>query len=276
MCLGIKEHKGISDGKSYVLKFFNKYLIFIIIKSFSINLIFMKKLFLIFLVVAIPFFVFAQRGIYRDIVELKSGNVIKGIIIEEIPNQQIKIQTEDGSLFVFQIDEISKLKKEIITKEQSNPNEDKGYIGLSLGISVPVGDGASNMPTGVTFALVDFGYRFHSNIGITGRWLGSAYSENGVILSTGSLMFGALGVIPISEKVEFIGKALIGFGRAMIEFDGLEGREKIQGDIKFNYDLGMGMKFNLGRKIAFLANFDYIGMEHLNRVDITGTIAYRL
>lgn len=49
----------------------------------------------------------------QDFVYLKNGSIIKGLIIEQIPNSQIKIQTKDGSIFVFKMDEIEKITKEI-------------------------------------------------------------------------------------------------------------------------------------------------------------------
>ena len=51
---------------------------------------------------------------FVEFVYLKNGTVIKGIIIEQIPNLQIKIQTNDGNVFVYKFEEIEK-----ITKEQS-------------------------------------------------------------------------------------------------------------------------------------------------------------
>ena len=35
-----------------------------------------------------------------------------GIIIEQVPNQSIKIQTKDRNVFVFKYDEIEKMTKE--------------------------------------------------------------------------------------------------------------------------------------------------------------------
>ena len=76
----------------------------------------MKKnvLFLI-VVICVSFFsqkVLAQGGNYIDVVYLKNGSVIKGIIVEQVPNQSIKIQTADGSLFVYKISEVEKMTKE--------------------------------------------------------------------------------------------------------------------------------------------------------------------
>lgn len=49
-----------------------------------------------------------------DIIYLKNGSIIRGLIIEQIPNTSIKIQTKDGNIFNFKIDEIEKISKELI------------------------------------------------------------------------------------------------------------------------------------------------------------------
>ena len=47
-----------------------------------------------------------------DVVYLKNGNVIKGIIIEQIPNEHIKLQQSDGTYFVCDFQDIVKIVKE--------------------------------------------------------------------------------------------------------------------------------------------------------------------
>jgi hypothetical protein len=50
---------------------------------------------------------------YVDIVHLKNGSVIRGVITEQVPGESLKIQTADGSVFVYAIDEVAKMTKEI-------------------------------------------------------------------------------------------------------------------------------------------------------------------
>lgn len=47
-----------------------------------------------------------------DIVYLKNGSRIKGKIIEEVPNDKLKIETADGSVFVYKYTEIEKITHE--------------------------------------------------------------------------------------------------------------------------------------------------------------------
>ena len=59
-----------------------------------------------------------------DVVHLKNGSIIKGIVIETIPNETIKIRTSDGSIFVYSFDDVEKITKEIgksFTTKLKNP-----------------------------------------------------------------------------------------------------------------------------------------------------------
>jgi len=51
---------------------------------------------------------------YEDVLYLKNGSIIHGLIIEQVPNVSIKIQTKDRNVFVYTIDEILKITKEEI------------------------------------------------------------------------------------------------------------------------------------------------------------------
>ena len=53
-----------------------------------------------------------KEQILVDVVYLKIGSIIRGIIIEQIPNESIKIQTFDKNVFVYKMDEILKFTKE--------------------------------------------------------------------------------------------------------------------------------------------------------------------
>ncbi|MBS1682028.1 MAG: hypothetical protein JST48_09965 [Bacteroidetes bacterium] len=47
-----------------------------------------------------------------DVVYLKNGSIIRGTLMEQDPITHVKIQTQDGSIFVFKIDEILKVTRE--------------------------------------------------------------------------------------------------------------------------------------------------------------------
>ncbi|MBX2973211.1 MAG: hypothetical protein KF797_08920 [Flavobacteriales bacterium] len=76
---------------------------------------------------------FAQ-GNYQDVVYLKNGSIIRGVIIEQVPNKSIKIETADRNVFVFQMDEIEKLTKEPYQgrarNDRNNTGPRSGYSGI--------------------------------------------------------------------------------------------------------------------------------------------------
>ncbi len=49
---------------------------------------------------------------YQEVVYLKNGSVIRGVITEQIPNESLKIQTADGSVFAYTMGEVEKITKE--------------------------------------------------------------------------------------------------------------------------------------------------------------------
>ena len=52
----------------------------------------------------------AQDG-SNHVLYLKNGSIIRGKIVEVVPNKFVKIETNDGSLFVFEIDQVLKVTK---------------------------------------------------------------------------------------------------------------------------------------------------------------------
>lgn len=119
----------------------------------------------------ICFFIFntlkAQIG-YEDAVYLKNGSIVRGIIIEQIPNQSIKIQTRDRNIFVYKMEEIEKITKENTgyKKSEADAAEIKKhpYSGFSIGVEMGVGSGTGtdNMEEGIASAHALIGYMHQS------------------------------------------------------------------------------------------------------------------
>lgn len=104
----------------------------------------MRKILTLILFVFTTTLVFAQSN-YQDVVYLKNGSIIRGIIIEQVPNKSIKIETLDRNIFVYQIDEIEKFTKEPYQGKSGsslyNTGLQSGYIGIvQLGYQIGVGD----------------------------------------------------------------------------------------------------------------------------------------
>ena len=66
---------------------------------------------------------------YQDVVYLKNGSVIRGLILEQIPNQSLKIVTPDGSTFFCTFDEVEKIAKELpAAKENAGRRSQYGWL----------------------------------------------------------------------------------------------------------------------------------------------------
>jgi len=68
------------------------------------------------LVVYAPYRLFTTAAVaqesLQDVVYLKNGSIIRGVIIEQIPLVSLKIRTADGSVFVFSMNDVEKMTRE--------------------------------------------------------------------------------------------------------------------------------------------------------------------
>jgi hypothetical protein len=101
----------------------------------------MKKILVCLVILTFPAIIFAQNNM-QDVVYLKNGSIIRGIIIEQVPNVSIKIQTGDNNIFVFDMGEIERMTKEPTTKAEFNESQSgekffsrkkNKYFSLALG-----------------------------------------------------------------------------------------------------------------------------------------------
>lgn len=106
----------------------------------------MKKSILLVSILLIGICAFAQE--MSDVVYLKNGSMVKGTIIEQVPNEQLSIKTRDGSVFVYKFSEIEKIVKEE-QKEEVQLDEYGGN--LSYGVAIG-GGGMFGVPIKVHVA----------------------------------------------------------------------------------------------------------------------------
>jgi hypothetical protein len=114
----------------------------------------------------------AMAAEYKDVVYLKNGSVVKGVIIENIINEKIRLETSDGSVFVFKYSEISKVQKEKSGEQSEMKDIDlkkaitiyesskKSHIvGCLIGLFVPGGQHfyAESYKYGVLYLLLGAG-----------------------------------------------------------------------------------------------------------------------
>jgi len=94
--------------------------------------------------------VFGQSKDLEDVVYLKNGSIIRGTIVEQVPGESLKIETKDGSIFVFTVDEIDRIAKEEI----------KGAI---LGkLKEPTGNRKSPATAGILSAILPGSGQFYN------------------------------------------------------------------------------------------------------------------
>ena len=246
----------------------------------------MKKYLALLLFALITTLSFGQSN-YQDVIYLKNGSIIRGVIIEQVPNKSIKIETADRSVFVYQIDEIEKIAKEEKVSNKNNESvRKKGFIGLELGANIPVGkfadenDGAAK--TGFQINLINFGYLFSDNIGITATWFGASNpiegASNDYLWSHGGLLVGPLFSFPVSEKIEWDVKPMVGLSWASITNTDLELASS------FAFNLGTQFRFNVSRLIDLTLGVDYttakfkwdIGDQTMGTIALKGGFAFRL
>lgn len=165
---------------------------------------------------------------YVDVVFLKNGSVIRGRILERVPNKSVKIETEGNNIFVYKMEEIKKITKELQEFEYDIEDDldimsidDKpkpGYVAVTIGPSFPTGDFADSQNgmanTGVNLTLINFGFLFSEHLGISASWFGAAYpldNDDFDPWSYGGLMVGPLLSFELSENAEWDFKPMIGY-----------------------------------------------------------------
>lgn len=102
----------------------------------------MKRLLLFIILIAGVLSSFAQQ--VQEVVYLKNGSIVRGIIIEQVPNESLKIQTADGSIFAYKMADVQKITKEANTGSKRSYNFNNAYDS----------NGLQNGYKG----MVDFGY----------------------------------------------------------------------------------------------------------------------
>lgn len=63
----------------------------------------------------------------QEIVYLKNGSVIRGTIIEQVPNESLKIQTFDGSVFTYKMVDVEKISKEQVNSRSARECVSRQY-----------------------------------------------------------------------------------------------------------------------------------------------------
>lgn len=118
---------------------------------------------------------------YQDVIYLKNGSVIKGIIIEEIPGTSVKIQSGQN-IFHYELSEIAKFTRERLTEEEEKKQrtnfsfKPKGFVfNYELGLTDLIYNGDQ---TPMASIILSHGYQFNPHIYL-GLAAGGEFSSQG-------------------------------------------------------------------------------------------------
>lgn len=196
-----------------------------------------KLLLLLTLLLSISTYVAAQN--YTEVVYLKNGSVIKGVIIEQVPNVSLKIKTGDGSLIICQMNDVEKIIKEErytrdyrtdIDNRKAARNTLKGYKGfVDFGYIVDLSDYDANKVEIST----SHGYQFNNYFYLGGGVAADFYTDADLI------------AVPIfvDFRANFINKKVTPFADIKTGYS--------VGDVEGLYvSTGIGVRFSLKGKKA--------------------------
>jgi len=169
------------------------------------------RLILLVTIIILGVTMMVAQTVYKDVVYLKNGSVIKGVIIETVPEKSIKIETADGNIFVYNMSEVEKIAKEKDTaapsKESKPVVEPQRSSEPQRSYESPSSNGSGSKFSifgGVALPLGDFAKKDGENAGMakTGWTAGAQLVTGG---SIGFLIEGSYTVnkydLPMSETV---------------------------------------------------------------------------
>ncbi len=205
----------------------------------------MKKLVLL-LIAVIGFNAYTIAQSYIETVYLRNGSIIKGTIIEQVPNTSLKIKTADGSIFVYNMEEVEKITKDEIRasrwERKAARNTLKGYKGfVDMGFIADVSDYDGNRVEVST----SHGYQFNNYIFLGGGIAVDYYTDRDA----------ASFPIFANFRANFVNQKVSPFG-----------------DFKFGYTAGddlsggyisaaLGVRFATGKKSAVNLRLEYVYQE---------------
>ena len=196
----------------------------------------------------------AQNG-YTEVVYLKNGSIIRGIVIEQVPNVSLKIKTADGSIFAYPMADVEKIVKEetVITRNNNYPassynanyyNERRqarktlrGYKGfVDLGYLFDVSDNNANK-----FEIsTTHGYQINNYFFVGGGLALDCFTDRDAVS------------IPVfaNFRANFINKKITPFGDFKFGY--------AAGDLEGAYmSMAIGARFGLVKKMALNLRLEY-------------------
>lgn len=241
----------------------------------------------IFLLLAFLFFAISARAQVQelsadkaiDVLYLKNGSVIKGDLIEAVPDGDVKLRLSDGQIFTFPFQEVSRFEKsfekpksEVAIKDIQTKPEPKQFLVIRVGTVSEFGRYANETELGLTL-LTDlflpsnvnfFKYKITAGVLFTKENLQNRfrYSESG-----GRFNMLALGGIQAEKKISDSGSlfASAQLGGGLIQGGGGNSFEPV-------FSFGAGIKIEpititptviVTRQLNFFGGKDWMGFAFL-------------
>ena len=131
-----------------------------------------------------------------DVVHLKNGSIIQGMVTEMIPSETAKIETDDGSVFLYQFDEIQSITKktEPIGKVTTSTGLPKRYLPYAVGLGCGSGCLSSYLPIPILGLGQVYNGEYTKALIFLGVGAIAGYEHNGIMLMPSAAMF-IIGVI---------------------------------------------------------------------------------
>lgn len=226
-----------------------------------------KPLFFIITLIIISIQSYSQKS--KDVLYLKNGSVIHGTLIE-LTNDQYKIQTSDGSLFIFTAGEVAKYLRSLGGSDESK----KEWFGLSLEAGFLVGSQSSRYDHPFSFNLIaDYNIDRKNTFGIGSgiEFIGQAFSP--VFLEYRHLIFDRT----TTPYFFFRGGALMHLGSDDVPGNGSP-QYNVPGNYKGGVSLSVGtgitwVKENLTTYLSFA--YRYLQTSYKETTYNTGDIIYK-
>ena len=145
----------------------------------------------------------------------------------------------------------------ILAFNQTNAQESKAYLGVSLGVAFPGGSASEGTGTGLNLGFVNFGYRFSESWGATANLISSGFPIDDTEAAVGVATFsvGPMYTAKLGDNMSLDLKPQYAFSMA--------GKSKGLDDIDdvtakgTGFVLGSSLNFGVTKGIKFSINLDY-------------------
>ena len=148
-----------------------------------------------------------------------------------------------------------------------NAQESKGYIGVSIGAAFPGGDltKLDESKTGLNLGLINAGYRFTENFGLTLNWGATAYTndiDSNTTFGIGYLALGPMVSFPLNDKIGIDLKPQLAFTTGVYD----DGTDKLETNSSTGLLIGSSINFSLASHWGLAVNLDYLSTK-FNELD---------